>query len=151
MCEKTVKKVTLVRRRVFKSRGDGVTRTQQQFKDDSDINLILGRYARTGGSMTPGPNDPQPIYGDFSNGEDFNSAQLKIANAKSSFESYPPDIREKFANNPALMLDFIDNPANEQQAIEMGLLLPRPPEVKEPSPAPKPETVNPPKEDENKS
>ena len=59
-------------------------------------------------------------YGDVS-GADFTDAIETVQRAQDSFNSLPAKVRKQFNNNPALFLDFVNDPQNENQLIEMGL------------------------------
>ena len=93
--------------------------TKSEFKDECDINNVVKRALRTG--VLPGV-DREALYGDFSQVENYAEAQIKIANAKSEFEQLPSGIKEKFDNDVTNLLDFVDDPENEAEAIKLGLL-----------------------------
>ena len=38
------------------------------------------------------------------------------------FDNLPSDVRNRFNNNPAQLLDFVADPENKEEAIELGLL-----------------------------
>lgn len=94
--------------------------TQQQFKEECDINLILARFTRTGviDSVAAG----QAIYGDFSNVQDYQTAQNSLLAAQQAFDSLDSSVRKRFNNNPAELLAFMDNPDNAAEAFELGLI-----------------------------
>lgn len=92
--------------------------TQQQFKEDVDINVLLERFKVTG-QMPQGVR--LPTYGDFSAVTDFRSAQDAILKAKNAFMELPASVRAKFDNDPQKLLEFVSDPANKEEAIKMGL------------------------------
>lgn len=94
-------------------------RTKQSFKDESDINNIMARYNKTG--VLEYTARYQPRYADVT-GADFTSSMQKVALAKSMFNALPAFVRDRFSNDPARFLEFVQNPANEAEAIELGLL-----------------------------
>ncbi len=101
--------------------------TQQQFKDEADINVVMSRFSKTGVLGNPeSARSRTPKFGDFSN-VDFQSASEVVANAQSDFEGLPSDVRAKFGNDVQELLDFVADPANKDSAISMGLL-PKDPE-----------------------
>jgi phage internal scaffolding protein len=53
---------------------------------------------------------------------DYTDAMNKVAQANSMFEQLPGKIRERFEQNPAKFLEFVQNPANAKELGEMGLL-----------------------------
>lgn len=109
-------------------------RTQQQFKDECDINLIVSRVMQ-GGTLLPQDINPNsPIFGDFSQVTDFMTAMNVINSAASDFNALDPRIRARFNNNPAELLDFLCHEENRSEAIQLGF-------ISAPEPAPEPAPV----------
>lgn len=96
-------------------------RTKQSFKDECDINHIMARYQKTGVLDFAQKHAPQ--YGDCT-GVEFQAGMQKIAQARSMFEELPSKLRLRFSNDPAEFLEFVQNPANREEAKELGLLKP---------------------------
>lgn len=103
------------------------TRTQQQFKDDADINVIMRRFAVTG-QLPQGVRMPQ--YGDFIDAvDDYQTAMNAIRAAEESFMMMPATVRDRFSNNPQRFLEFCEDPRNADEAKKLGLTKkPLPPE-----------------------
>lgn len=99
----------------------GVGRTKQSFKAECDINTIVSRFLRTG--VLDFANKNQPRYGDTT-GIEYQSAMQVVASAKTLFNELPAALRDRFENEPALFLDFIQDPRNRDEARELGLLKP---------------------------
>lgn len=120
----------------------GESKTLQTFKKDCDINFILKKYKKTG--LLDHVSRFQGQYADLSEPVDYLTAMQIVINADAMFNSLPADIRKKFDNDPAVFMEFADNPDNQEEMIELGLL-PKPvPEsvqqsVVEPVPEPQPE------------
>lgn len=99
------------------------SRTQQNFKDETDINQIVRRLGVTG--MLPQRKDT-PLSIDFSeNAHDFKSANNLIVAAKVSFAGLDAAVRKRFGNDPATMIEFLDNPHNLDEARKLGIILPQ--------------------------
>lgn len=93
--------------------------TQQQFAEECDVNVILKKYANTGLVET----NPLPAqYLDNSNAIDYHNALNIIIQAEDSFNSLSAELRERFHNDPAELLAFIDDKNNRQEAIDLGLV-----------------------------
>lgn len=92
--------------------------TQQHFAEECDINTIVDRFMRTGvmpeGVLTPS-------YADFDEVVDFQSAQNAIRAAQENFFRMPAEIRARFQNSPQVFLEFFGDPANQEEAIKLGL------------------------------
>lgn len=98
--------------------------TQQQFAAETDINEIVRRFGLTGEM----PDDPHlATSGDFTNVMDFRTAMEAIRKAEEGFMELPPDMRMRFSNDPQLLLEFLDNPNNRDEALKLGLIV-KPPE-----------------------
>lgn len=98
---------------------DTPTMTQQHFKDECDINSIISRYNVTG--YLPESDKPMQ-YGDFTNVSDFMTAQNIIIEAQERFDALPSDVRKRFDNNPANLLEFMQDDSNREEAIKLGLI-----------------------------
>lgn len=99
-------------------------RTQQNFKDECDINVIMSRYQQTG-ALPPNLNPLDPQFLDAT-GFDFDLAMNLVAEASSAFEELPSAIRARFHHDPGEFLDFVTNPKNRAEMAEMGLLREKP-------------------------
>lgn len=98
--------------------------TQQQFKEEADINNIIASYNTTGLLTNPLVQSArQPIFGDFSNlPQDYMQVQNQLLQAQADFMDLPAKIRQRFNNNPAELISFLQNPNNVDEAIELGLM-----------------------------
>ena len=123
---------------------EGKSRTEQSHRKRVNINTIVSKYRKTG--LFPQRQD-QPTYGDFSGIEDFHACQNRIIAARDDFMSIPSEIRKRFGNDVGNLLDFINDPENLQEAIELGLVA-EPPEPEKvattepPEPEDTPEAIN---------
>lgn len=113
--------------------------TQQQYREEADINFIMKRYTQTG--LLPLGTTETGTYGDFSQVTDYITALDIIKNAHDQFNELDAKVRATFNNDPANFLAFVENPANYDQLREYGFL------KKEPEPPP---TTPPPKTEEGK-
>lgn len=93
--------------------------TQQQFKEESDINEIMRRF---GQGETIGPDYRTPLTGDFTGITDFTTAMQRATEAQSNFMQLPADLRERFANDPQRLLNFVSDEANRDEGIKLGLI-----------------------------
>lgn len=92
--------------------------TQQQFKEECDINTILERFGVTGHlPMTT----KQPMAGDFTDVEDFHGAMEVVRLANENFMTLPSKVRGRFDHDPEKFVDFCVDPANAAAVRELGL------------------------------
>lgn len=114
---------------IIKKRKNGTRRVQltlnkgskveQSHKEEVNINTIMAKARRTGQIPV---RKGTPLYGDFTESMEYHTAQNRIANAQSAFLNLPSEMRELFKNDPALLIDFVNDPENATQAAEMGLI-----------------------------
>jgi len=95
------------------------TRAQQHHKDECDINVILERFGKTGQLPV---NAISGTYGDFSGVHDYHTALNTLIAAEAEFDGLPAKIRARFDNEPAKLIEFLNDPKNKDQAIELGLV-----------------------------
>lgn len=120
----------------------GPSLTKQEFKDECDINVIMKRYEKDG--FLAHFNKYQGQYGDFLDAPEFHEAQNKVLVATEMFMSLPAAIRSRFDNDPGAFLDFVGDPANGKELVELGLARavdpdpapPTPPAPPDPPPVP---------------
>lgn len=104
------------------SNPDSVSRTKQQFAKEADINNIMAKYAATGVLVDPlVPRNRKPFYGDFSAMPNFLECEIGVAQARSEFERLPSRLRDRFDNDVVKLLDFLQDPANDAEAVSLGL------------------------------
>lgn len=113
--------------RKYASSNNEESLTQQQFKEECDVNNILAKYRKTG--MVSHLAKHQGDFGDFSGIEDYQSALDKTMRAQESFMALPSELRSKFQNDPAQLIAFINDPANDAESVKFGLIKPPKEEV----------------------
>jgi len=94
------------------------TMAQQQFKEECNINSIMKRYQKTG--IIDHYNKYEPHYGEISP-MSFHEAQNTIATANTMFEELPSSARKKFKHDPAVFLEYVQDPANADSLRDLGL------------------------------
>lgn len=102
---------------------DEPSMAQQHFKDECDVNNILRKYQSTG--LVTHVANGIPSYGDFSSVLEYQQAQNILIEAQDAFEALPASLRKRFNNDPAVMLEFIENPDNREEAEKLGLVVSR--------------------------
>ena len=102
--------------RVAIATGDGLT--EQNHKDETDINKIVRKYNKTG--LIDHLNQFEKQYADMT-GYDYQDAMNTIAAANTMFEGLPSAIRNRFDNDPAKFINFVDDENNANELVKMGL------------------------------
>jgi Chlamydia-phage Chp2 scaffold (Chlamy_scaf) len=96
----------------------------QSFKDDCDINVIMDRAIRGAEIIDPMVTGGKAgSYMDLSTAPDdyFHARQIMI-DAEDRFNALPARIRNRFENEPLLLLEFLANDSNREEAINLGLI-----------------------------
>jgi len=99
--------------------------TQQQFKEEADINNIVDRFMKTG--HLPDPVS-MPQYVDYEGIFDFQSAMNVVRQADENFMRMDAKVRSRFHNSPQEFLEFFADPANYDEAVRLGLAVPSKPQ-----------------------
>jgi phage internal scaffolding protein len=95
------------------------TKTEQSHKSEVDVNNIVKRAGNM--ELISKVASLQNFVFDDVTGNDFQESMNAILKAAETFESVPSDIRRQFDNDPAKFMDFVYNPANQDELIKMGL------------------------------
>lgn len=102
-------------------KSDEPSMTQQHLKDECDVNSILEKYRRTG--YIGHVNRNAGISGDFSTLQDFKQNLDMVKSAYAMFESLPAHLRKRFANDPANLIEFVNDDSNYDEALKLGLVI----------------------------
>ena len=95
----------------------------QSAEEESNINTIVRRFGLTGEL----PNNLRmPQSGDFTGLPDFHAAMNMVRHAQEEFLRVPAEVRARFSNDPAKLMAFIDDSANYDEALKLGLVNKRP-------------------------
>lgn len=124
-----------IKQAVEGTRCTGPLLTVQADRNEVDINRIVARVEK--GLAVPVFHG-EPFYGDVSELGGLQEAMIKVRESEELFMQYPADVREKFKNDPIEFVNFLSDPENLEQVIEMGLAKKKPelPALAPASPAP---------------
>ncbi len=99
--------------------------TQQEFKESCDINNILAKFSVQASALGVEPSQLMPqdqgTYGDFSQLDDFQTAQNKIAFLNDQFSNLPSDVRRKFGDNLNTFMSALSDPNRIDELGELGV------------------------------
>nr|QJB19410.1 MAG: internal scaffolding protein [Microvirus sp.] len=98
--------------------------TQQQFKNECDINYIVNRYLQTGYINPMLVKNGQPVFGDVSTIEGYKQSLDKIKESEQMFMQLPAKIRDRFEHDPLKLLQFVADNNNYEEAVRLGLVEP---------------------------
>lgn len=118
------------------------TLTQQQFRDECDINKIIKSYEQTGAFTHVTSKVGQ--YADFSNIKSYHEMVDQVLYAQEAFMTLPAPVRARFRNDPGELLQFIQDPSNRDEAATLGLIEKPEPTIREtPTQPPQTQTQQP--------
>lgn len=96
-------------------------KTQSEFAEDCDVNLLVARYRKTGVMPDVTQRASEALYGDFSaipsRMEMFNI----VENAWDAFNALPPDVRREFNNDAAEFLAATETLEGVERLKKVGL------------------------------
>lgn len=95
------------------------SRTQQQFKQQCDVNHIIAKYKKTGEFVHV--TRKQGVYADISGITDYATSLQKVMDANAAFSTLPSAVRLRFNNDPSKLLAFMQNPNNYDEGVELGI------------------------------
>lgn len=96
---------------------------QQCFKDSADINKIMAKWLKAGNAGLPQIDlMAKRVFRDLSQEDDFERKMNVVADAQSAFETLPAALRARFAHDVMNVVNFVADPANEAEAIKLGLM-----------------------------
>lgn len=118
-------------------RPNGTIRQQQDFSNCpslaeqhtahlSDLNYLINKYKpdELAAYIAARSQHKREILGhDFTKEPDLQEAMNVVLRSKKEFEALPEEIRKNFQNHLEF-IKFIDNPANAEKMVKMGLLTP---------------------------
>jgi phage internal scaffolding protein len=97
---------------------NGTCKVQKHLKDECDLEKMVERYKRTGQIRVMG----DPKFGEWSQIASYHDAQNAIIATQEAFAKVPSKIRQKFDNDPQKLIDFIEDPKNLKECVELGLV-----------------------------
>lgn len=108
--------------------------TQQHYKDEVDINVMMRRMGVTDGAIIP-PYFHESVlidhFADFSEAPDFRTSMDQLKEATDAFNQLPAALRRRFGNDPVELMNFLHDKDNIEEAIKLGLLTKMPEQLPE--------------------
>ena len=96
--------------------------TQQQFKDETDINKIMKRFEAQGITYNGLPQQ-DGVFADLTViPQDYQESLQKLLQAEEAFMALDPEIRSNFGNNPQKLVEFVSDSKNKDKAVALGLI-----------------------------
>lgn len=104
---------------------NAVSLTEQSFKDESDANILVSRFQKTG-DTSMFRDEAFATYGDFTGCYDMQTALQAIIDAEEAFASLPAKIRKEFDNDPLKLDEAITASVSDESVrkrlVDVGVL-----------------------------
>ena len=88
----------------------------------SDMPMTSIRTLLKRGSVPENPDEM--TYGDFTDVVDYETALQRVITAQESFDALPARVRDRFENDPANLIEFLNDESNRDEALSLGLINP---------------------------
>lgn len=95
------------------------SKTDQSQKKECDVNSIMRKFRKTG--QITHLSQRQGVYADVSQIPDLMGAMEQISFVQSAFDALPSELRFKLQNKPENLVDYLNDPKNDEEAIKYGL------------------------------
>lgn len=100
-----------------------ISKTKQSFSTECDINKIMAKAIKTGMLVdSVGMASRQAVFADVADIGDYRVVMDKIAKANQAFDSLSAEVKNRFNNDPALLVAFMQDESNLEEACKIGLL-----------------------------
>lgn len=120
--------MTDISKRPFAIKEFSPSMTKQSFAEETNINSIVARFQK-GQDISASVRERVAEFGDFSNVPSYQAAMDLIARATGMFMSLDATVRERFVNDPGRMVLFLQDSKNYDEAVKLGLVVPKEPAV----------------------
>jgi len=115
------------------------SKTDQSFAKYVNVNTIMAKYIKTGQVHHLAKN--RGVYQDMTKIPDYRTALQTVIEANSAFDTLPSNIRNRFQNDPAQFIEFLQDSKNVEEAVKLGILTTTIPTTKTPNPETTPKTT----------
>lgn len=105
--------------RIIGTENNEDSQTDPSFAEQCNVNNIIKKYKETG-QITHMARS-QGVYADVSTVTDLLTATTQVEKAAEAFKTIPAELRRKLNEDPAALIDFLNDPNNDEEAIYYGL------------------------------
>jgi len=108
-------------------RCEDMSLARQEFREESDINTIVDRFG-IGYDMPEGVR--APVFEDFADVFDFQTAMNRSIEARNAFMALPANVRAEFQNDPQRFVEFASEDKNFDKLDAWGMIKPEAKEIR---------------------
>lgn len=99
--------------------GSPIYMTEQNHKDQCDVNKIIKKYDKNG--IISHVSSMKAEFGDCPAVE-YKEMQDRLVKMQGEFNKLPASIKKRFGNNPFSLIAFMDDAGNRDEAIKLGMI-----------------------------
>jgi len=96
--------------------------TQQQFRDECDINVVLQQYNVQELVSADTVDLRDMAFGNFAAWDSYEDVEASLVLAQEAFATLPASTRARFDNDLATCVAWLDDPQNYAEATDMGII-----------------------------
>nr|QJB20813.1 MAG: internal scaffolding protein [Microvirus sp.] len=93
--------------------------TDPSFASECNVNNIVKKFKNTGQITHLAKREG--VYADVSTVTDLLTATIQVQKASEAFKTIPAELRRKLNEDPAQLIEFLNDPENDEEAIYYGL------------------------------
>lgn len=102
---------------------EGESLTRQSDAHETDVNVIIGRYLKTGDERLLLARAGQALYADVSEAPQSYDEMLQFLNtAQEAFGDLPAQVRDEYGNDPRNLVMALNDPNQWDRLRELGIL-----------------------------
>lgn len=103
---------------------EGPSKTQQNFKEEANINTMVRKHLQSPNRMGAMGNPMATRRLQFGEvpAESYHEMLNKVTDVQNLFRTIPSRIRGRFNNNPYQLLRWLEVPENRDEAVKLGLI-----------------------------
>lgn len=99
---------------------------QQHFAKDADLNLMVARHIKGAGRFGAPLGNPnatlKPQFLDLSTSQSYHEMLNTVTRIDQMFMQLPARLRNKHKNRPELLMQWLEDPSNTVEAVQLGLV-----------------------------
>ena len=99
---------------------DKPSKTQQQYKEQCDVNNILAKYQKTG--QVTHIAKTKGNYIDLTGVQSYQESMNTIIKAQNAFMQLPATVRKELGNDPQQLITLLSDEKQKEKAEKLGLL-----------------------------
>lgn len=102
------------------------SKTMQSFRDECDINNVVKSFRTVQDVLDLTAKNAQGVFTDLPDPISYQEALNAVIAGEQAFSALSSTLRNRFENDPAQFLAFMEDPSNQDEMVKLGLATLRP-------------------------